>query len=75
MGLIDPDTNWKSIKDGFSSSPNSIVILERTPESHHGSLLDVVVNNASFITVNSNLRLLCSGETEYENILQFNGKF
>jgi len=67
--------NWDSIKKGFLSSPNGIEILEKTYKDHYESTLDTIVNSASIITVNGVLRLLCSGETKYENMLLFNNTF
>jgi len=67
--------NWKNIKTGFDNSLNKIEVFEKNNETHYDSPLDIVVNNASLIIVNNYLRVLCSGETEYEHILQFNDKF
>ena len=67
--------DWNSIKAELLCSPNKIEIFEKASEAHYDTVLDIVVNNASKIVVNNYLRLLCSGETEYENILQFNNKF
>lgn len=67
--------DWDKIKAGFSKSPNEIVITEKSNSTHCNTVLDVVVNNASVIAVNKYLRLLCSGDSKYENILKFNRNF
>ena len=69
------ELSWSRLKDGFRNSPNDIEVFEKDNEYHSDSFLDTVVNNASLILVNKYLRILCSGETEYENILLFNSKF
>ena len=67
--------NWEEIKNGIYNSPNAIQIFEKSGESSNDSVLELVVNHASIIVVSHCLRILCSGETEYENILKFNSKF
>ena len=67
--------DWNIFQAELLCSPNKIEIFEKASETHYDTVLDIVVNNASLIVVNNYLRLLCSGETEYENILLFNDKF
>ena len=69
------ELTWIEIKSKFDNSPNTIDVFEKKNDEHYNSLLEVVVNNASLIIVNKYLRILCSGDTEFENILQFNSKF
>ena len=68
-------SKWNEIKDGFHKSPNKIIVIEKNNSTHCDTVLDIVVNNALIIIVNKYLRLFCSGDGEYENILKFNDKF
>lgn len=66
---------WDKIKNDFHKSPNSIKIVEINSDIPCNTALDAVVNNSSIITVNKYLRLLCSGDSDCENIINFNSKF
>jgi hypothetical protein len=67
--------NWAQIKKGFQQSPNRIQITEKAVPRQQNTILETVVNNADAIVVNHCLRVLCSGDSVYTNILEFNRKF
>lgn len=67
--------DWNIIKGKFQNSPNRIEIVTIANSPDGNTLLDTVVNNASVIIVNGYLRVLCSGDSDFENIFKFNNKF
>lgn len=69
------ENSWNKIKESFQKSPNKIEILAEKNSSNDNTLLDTVVNNAAVIIVNKYLRILCSGDSDFENIFKFNNKY
>ena len=67
--------SWSEIKEGFQKSPNNISVVSGAEMIEGDTLLDIVVNNASIIFVNKYLRILCSGNTDFDNIFRFNKRY
>ena len=69
--------NWTSVKNEFSKSPNHIQVFEKEilDTDPQRNMLEIVVHNNSLIVVNHYLRILCNGNTEYDNIYSFNASF
>ncbi|MCL2137839.1 MAG: DUF2625 domain-containing protein [Coriobacteriia bacterium] len=67
--------SWDEIKSSLSTSPNRVEIFEQPGSGSGNTYLEAVAQNVDLIKVNGYLRLLGSGQTDFESILRFNDKF
>ncbi|MBQ6160945.1 MAG: DUF2625 family protein [Oscillospiraceae bacterium] len=69
------NNDWKEIVASFKHSPNKIEIIGEKQVPRGNTLLETIVNHADVIVINKTIRILCSGKSEYENIIEFNNIF